>query len=470
MNNTKSYYSNNKFFNNIIDEYYKNDPDCRWIKHGDSRDYTYICDIDFHKTHLINNCSIISQIDGIELLGNKKHQYRLMELNKPESIGDFIPKTYIFNTQTIRKLIPVFEKSKIKYIVKPDNSLCRKGVSIIINYNQLYNYINKSPYKCNWILQEYIEHPLLYNEKKFHFRVFVLLIKNAQNLKVYIYNKHFMYFADNKYRINKLDNESHLSGETRPENVKIYPEDFTGYFGDQYLMKINEQIRNIVQQTIEPCDIYLKCSNDNISGYKAFKLLGYDILIDKYNKCYLAEINVRQISVKYPPQDFKKTFYTNLLNTIHYPEKPTEFVLVTTIPNRNIIYKTMNNNNNNNHNDNNHNDNNNNNDPAADERSNRINKFINDSDKQNIEKTLSNKSNNEINNNINNLSYLEMDSDDLEDPESNSMIKQNKSDIFTGFSKFIKIDLRKLTTIEKTLLYITIFLVILVFIGVITTL
>jgi len=269
-----------------------------------------------------------------------------------------------------------------------------------------------------------------------------------------------MYFADNKYRINKLDNESHLSGETRPENVKIYPEDFTGYFGDQYLMKINEQIRNIVQQTIEPCDIYLKCSNDNISGYKAFKLLGYDILIDKYNKCYLAEINVRQISVKYPPRDFKKTIYTNLLNTIHYPEKPTEFVLVTTIPNRNIIYKTMNNNNNNN----------NNNNPAADERSNRINKFINDSDKQNIEKTLSNKSNNEINNNINNLSYLEMDSDDSEDHESNSMIKQNKSEGFARFSNFIKINLSNLTTIEKTLLYITIFLVILVFLGVITTL
>ena len=446
--NTKSYFSKNAFFNDIIDEYYQNDPDCRWIKHETPHNYSDICDIDFHHQNKIQDCRIISQIDGVELLGNKKHQYRLMELGKPNSIGDYIPRTYMFNTQTIRNLVPVFKKSRGKFIVKPDNGTFRRGVSIITSYNQLYNYINRSPYKCNWILQDYVENPLLYNGRKFHFRVYALLVRDARDLKVYIYNKSFMYFANNKYKINTVDNESHLSGESSPDNVKVYPEDFTGYFGDQYVMVINEQLREIVKNTIEPGAIYLKCRNDRIPGHKAFKLIGYDILIDKYNKCYLAEINMRLITFKYPPPGFRETLYTHLLDTIHYPEKPTEFTLITTIRNRHIVRKTLA-------------PPDNTIPPDTDkERKERINNFINKSDNQNIKETLKGtlKDKNESN-------VVKDISDNISDTSENDG-EDNKSLL----NKLLNMDFKNLEKEDKYLVYGTLILIILVIIGVVTSL
>jgi hypothetical protein len=450
--NTKSYFSKNAFFNDIIDEYYQNDPDCRWIKHETPHNYSDVCDIDFHHQNKILDCRIISQIDGVELLGNKKHQYRLMELGKPNSIGDYIPRTYIFNTQTIRNLAPVFKKSRGKFIVKPDNSLCRQGITIITRYNQLYNYINKSVLRGDWILQDYVEHPLLYNNRKFHFRIYALLVRDSKDLKVYIYNKSFMYFANNKYKINTVDNESHLSGESSPDNVKVYPEDFAGYFGDQYLMVINEQFRKIVMNTIEPSAIYLKCSNDRIPGHKAFKLIGYDILIDKYNKCYLAEINVRQISLKYPPPGFRETLYTHLLDTIHYPEKPTEFTMVTTIRNRHIVRKTL-------ASPEQANNKKTQSDPDKD-RKERIEHFINKSENQNIKETLKGTLKGK------GASNAAKDiSDDISDISENDG-GDNKSLL----SKLLNMDFKNLEKEEKYLVYGTLILIILVIIGVVTTL
>ena len=467
--NTKSYFSKNKFFNNIIDEYYQSDPDCRWIKHDVPHNYSDVCDVDCFHVNKIIDCRILSQLEGVELLGNKKHQYKLMEQKKPQSIGDYIPKTYMFNKQNIQNLRQVFNNHKGKFIVKPDNSLSRIGITIITKYTQLYNYINRSPLYCDWILQEYVDNPLLYNGKKFHFRVFALLVKDARELKVYMYNKSFMYLANNKYKINIVDNESHLSGESSRDNVKVYPEDFTSYYGDQYIMVINEQLRDIIKNTIDPCAIYLKCHNDNIDEHIGFKLIGYDILIDKFNKCHLAEINIRQISLKYPPGDFKKTMYTNLLNLIHYPEKPTEFTHVTTIRNKNIVVRTLN--------DASHGERDsretNNRDKINKDRDKRIEHFINKTEQcgeKDIKNTINMNKNTKISTQNNakneNNAYETYDPDDPDNyPESD--IEKPPDNMLT---KLMNMDFKNLNKEEKYLLYGTIFLIILVIIGVVTSL
>ena len=386
----KTYYSKNQFFNDAIDEYYDNDPDPRWEKLSNPLNFVYICDIDiFHRDKIVD-CKIISQIDGIELLGNKKHQYNLMKLYKSDTVGDWIPNTFIFNKNNIYLLKRIFNSNK-KYIVKPENSSYRNGVSVVNNYNALYdNVINKSNYD-KWILQDYIDDPLLYNGKKFHFRIYALLVRTETSLTVYYYNKGFMYLANHRYNKNKLNNESHLSGESSPDNVRVYPDDFQSYFGDQYIQIINDQFKTIILNTIESVSIYLKSQNDNVKDYKSFKLLGYDILIDKFNKCFLAEINTNQISLKYPPQYFKNELYTQLLNTIHYPNKASEFVKIINIKNNVILRKTLTSDNINNNIYNNTNKNNNSINNSSEEiRKNRIEHFISESEKINNEKLNNN--------------------------------------------------------------------------------
>ena len=76
----KYYYNNNKIFDNISSEYYENDPNCKWIKQTNNAVLCDICDISWDYRDKINYyCKIISQINGIHLLGNKRHQYKLME-------------------------------------------------------------------------------------------------------------------------------------------------------------------------------------------------------------------------------------------------------------------------------------------------------------------------------------------------------------------------------------------------------
>ena len=44
--------------------------------------------------------------------------------------------------------------------------------------------------------------------------------------------------------------------------------------------------------------------------------MGYDILVDKNFKCYLAEINARNVSYKYPNEEFRESFYKNILKLV----------------------------------------------------------------------------------------------------------------------------------------------------------
>jgi hypothetical protein len=72
--------------------------------------------------------------------------------------------------------------------------------------------------------------------------------------------------------------------------------------------------------------------------------LGYDILIDKDFKCYLAEINARNVSYKYPNEEFRKSFYTNILKLVRSNNSlSTQELRAQGIPYERILFKNDNN-------------------------------------------------------------------------------------------------------------------------------
>ena len=68
------------------------------------------------------------------------------------------------------------------------------------------------------------------NKKKFHFRLYVIVVQDKEKFEIYIYKKGFMYFAKKQYNINKIEQDTHLSGESSIKQVMVYPEDFTKHF------------------------------------------------------------------------------------------------------------------------------------------------------------------------------------------------------------------------------------------------
>ena len=274
----------------------------------------HYCDISYGKRNhpSTKKCEIVNQLEDINILGNKKTQYE-NHLKYYKTRPDYIPMTASFRRENIDTIQSLFEGTK-KFILKPENSLSRNGVAIVRNHLELIQHLGNFPNYDAWIIQEYIDNPLLFNDKKFHFRVYVIYLQTSEYQAAYLGRKGFIYTANKQFRPDTIDNDVVLSGENAKENVFYTPEDFISKFGkNTWDNKIVPQFVKIARETMKSALEHLQCP---AVKQKCFKILGYDILVDKDFKCYLAEINARNVSYKYPNQEFRESFYKNILKLV----------------------------------------------------------------------------------------------------------------------------------------------------------
>ena len=57
----------------------------------------------------------------------------------------------------------------------------RAGIHVVKDYKGLINWMNQY-INTHWILQDYIDNPLKVENKKIHFRIYVLLIKKQKTI------------------------------------------------------------------------------------------------------------------------------------------------------------------------------------------------------------------------------------------------------------------------------------------------
>jgi hypothetical protein len=259
----------------------------------------------------------VNQLQNVNPLGNKKDQYNI-HLNYYKKRPDYIPLTISFNRNSLEELKQLFVSNPRDdppvYIVKPENSLSRTGVGVVRNYLELMSHLDHYSDYQEWIIQDYIDNPLLFNNKKFHFRIYVIYVQTENSTTAYLSKNGFIYTANKEFETDTFDPNIVLSGENSKNNVFYIPEDFTRSFGKQvWDNMVFPQIVKITRETIRSTVEHLKCP---AKKQKCFKILGYDILINKDFKCFLAEINARNVSYKYPNQKFKDTFYKNILKLV----------------------------------------------------------------------------------------------------------------------------------------------------------
>jgi hypothetical protein len=142
----------------------------------------------------------------------------------------------------------------------------------------------------------------------------VVYLQTSEYQAAYLGKKGFIYTANKQFRPDTIDGDVVLSGENAEENVFYTPEDFVDKFGKNvWDNKIVPQFVKIARETMRSALEHLQCP---ALQQKCFKILGYDILIDKDYKCYLAEINARNVSYKYPNEEFRESFYKNILKLV----------------------------------------------------------------------------------------------------------------------------------------------------------
>ncbi|SBS95216.1 tubulin--tyrosine ligase, putative, partial [Plasmodium malariae] len=227
------------------------------------------------------------------------------------ALYDFYPNTFVLpeNKNIIKYILN--SDNKEYYIMKPDCGSMGIGVKVINKYSDInINILNG--YNC-YIIQKYIDNPLLMYKKKFDFRIYILLLPGKNYPKIYLskvgfarlcteeYKKKKRYICNTyihltNYSINK-DNEKYIRKKNihdKNNNKQLLSDVFIylkniGYDIDD----IWGQIKKITCLTSLAIYSYIKGKiqyNFNNNFY-FYQLIGLDILLDNTGKAWLLEVN-----------------------------------------------------------------------------------------------------------------------------------------------------------------------------------
>ncbi|GFN85470.1 tubulin polyglutamylase ttll7 [Plakobranchus ocellatus] len=238
--------------------------------------------------------------------------YLKMQKALPDEFN-FMPRTWILPADyslLINHAKEMKTKKKAKtFIVKPSNGAQGHGIS-------LYRNAEKIPQSEHFIVQEYIDKPLLLDGFKFDLRIYVL-ITSCDPLRIFLFNDGLVRLATEKYlpphesNINHL--YMHLTNYSVNKHNEYYEKNMTidtgskrsiRYF-NEYLRRSDIDVtmlwRNIADMIVRTLLVaqphvlhaYRMCRPGVPSGNDSvcFEVLGFDIMIDRKLRPWLLEIN-----------------------------------------------------------------------------------------------------------------------------------------------------------------------------------
>jgi hypothetical protein len=157
-----------------------------------------------------------------------------------------------------------------------------------------------------WIVQSYMENPLLVSGRKFDIRCYVLLVLVDGNLSAYFYRDGYIRTSGRKYNLKNLgDRETHLTNDAVQKKSDKYGKHEAGnkLSYDELQDSINRNYPgsdpNIVRESILPqirhqVSISVKAAKAQLSESvvnRSFELLGYDFMINSEFQTTLIEVN-----------------------------------------------------------------------------------------------------------------------------------------------------------------------------------
>jgi hypothetical protein len=201
-------------------------------------------------------------------------------------------------------------------------------------------FISSKELNSNWVIQKYLEKPLLYNNRKFDIRVWVVITCDNE---LYVYKEGYLRTSSDSYTLSSSENWVHLTNNCLQKHGVHYGEHeegntlgfeaFRNYLKQVYAgVDINFD-RDIIPRIHDLIiDTFLAIKNDlNKSKRKnCFELLGYDFMIDEDFRTWLIEVNVNPyLGI---PNDYIRDLLPKMIDDMfqlvlypHYPpfEQPT---------------------------------------------------------------------------------------------------------------------------------------------------
>ena len=195
------------------------------------------------------------------------------------------------------------------WIIKPgENTNCGHGIHVSSDLAEIQSLVNFTKTVTGrhrtYIIQKYLERPLLVNKRKFDIRCYGLITAFGGHVQGYFYHDGYLRTSSKEYTLKNLSNRFiHLTndavqkksedyGRFESGNKLNYPE-FQRYLETMYPGQVDfwrdiwPEIRRIVGETV-------RATYRSVDPWKrrnTFEVLGYDFMIDEKFKVWLIEVN-----------------------------------------------------------------------------------------------------------------------------------------------------------------------------------
>ena len=224
-----------------------------------------------------------------------------------------------------REKVPAKHCSDNSGMIKPAAMNQGRGIEIFKNdLHGIKKFLETKSVNSYWVIQKYIERPLLYNGRKFDIRMWAVMTTKCE---FYYYKHGYIRTSSDEYSLDSNKNYVHLTnnclqqfgdkyGAFEEGNTIEFPlfkmylkKKFPNYnldFDDMIIPRIKDLM----------IDTYLSVKDELNPGKRknSFELLGYDFLIDEDFRVWLIEINTNPyLGV---PNNFIKGLLPKMLNDL----------------------------------------------------------------------------------------------------------------------------------------------------------
>lgn len=185
------------------------------------------------------------------------------------------------------------------WIMKPSGLSRGRGITCVKTLNSILKQIISS---SDFIIQKYIENPLIIKNRKFDIRQWVL-VTGFSPLTIWLFETPYLRFSAEDYDVSDITNRyAHLTNNSVGKHCENFEnseingnmwtkEQFESFLNQQYVSienpwrTIQEKIKKIVI-----CSLY-SVKHKIANRKNSFEIFGYDIMVDKDLNCYLIEVN-----------------------------------------------------------------------------------------------------------------------------------------------------------------------------------
>jgi tubulin monoglycylase TTLL3/8 len=246
-----------------------------------------------NKESILLSAKCLNVQKGLELQYPEWSKLSTIEMDKtPELI-----KRIVYTLEKLKSTYPQYylNSGKNVWILKPAGLSRGRGIYLFNNLKRIFDYMKGR----HFVIQKYIENPLIIENRKFDMRQWVL-VTSMNPLAVWIYDEMYARFSSEDYDPNAIYNVyMHLTNNSinkhNPHEEKIkgnmwddatFSKYLDSKFGDgSYKKKVRSRIEDIVVWT-------LKSANDKIRHRDhSFEIYGFDFMIDELMNVWLIEVN-----------------------------------------------------------------------------------------------------------------------------------------------------------------------------------